>query len=164
MYFSSFPNYSTSTRPHRVSRLTFLIYSLDLLHKVTYIFWALTCIVALPSYTALISSFCTSSHDFDTHFLHFHLTVDSLCFSIWLAISTSITDLHRLAKRHACRTTKAPSSIDLELFIYSCIIAPVVSGFTISVSFTSLNINSKSVTWSDSIVLTTKPVSLSRYL
>ena len=104
MYFSSFPNYSTSTRPHRVSRLTFLIYSLDLLHKVTYIFWALTCIVALPSYTALISSFCTSSHDFDTHFLHFHLTVDSLCFSIWLAISTSITDLHRLAKRHACRT------------------------------------------------------------
>ena len=106
MYFSSFPNYSTSTRPHRVSRLTFLIYSLDLLHKVTYIFWALTCIVALPSYTALISSFCTSSHDFDTHFLHFHLTVDSLCFSIWLAISTSITDLHRLAKRHACRTIK----------------------------------------------------------
>ena len=107
MYSSSFPNYSTSTRPHRVSRLTFLIYSLDLLHKVTYIFWALTCIVALPSYTALISSFCTSSHDFDTHFLHFHLTVDSLCFSIWLAISTSITDLHRLAKRHACRTIKS---------------------------------------------------------
>ena len=106
MYSSSFPNYSTFTRPHRVSRLTFLIYSLDLLHKVTYIFWALTCIVALPSYTALISSFCTSSHDFDTHFLHFHLTVDSLCFSIWLAISTSITDLHRLAKRHACRTMK----------------------------------------------------------
>ena len=106
MYFSSFPNYSTSTRPHRVSRLTFLIYSLDLLHKVTYIFWALTCLVVLPSYTAFVSSSCTSSHDFDTHFLHFHLTVDSLCFSIWLAISTSITDLHRLAKRHACRTTK----------------------------------------------------------
>ena len=94
------------TRPHRVSRLTFLIYSLDLLHKVTYIFWALTCHVALPSYTALISSFCTSSHDFDTHFLHFHLTMDSLCFSMWLAISTSTTDFHRLAKRHACHTQK----------------------------------------------------------
>ena len=104
MYSSSFPNYSTFTRPHRVSRLTFLIYSLDLLHKVTYIFWALTCMVALPSYTALVSSFYTSSHDFDTHFLHFHLTMDSLCFSMWLAISTSTTDFHRLAKRHACRT------------------------------------------------------------
>ena len=94
------------TRPHRVSRLTFLIYSLDLLHKVTYIFWTLTCIVVLPSYTALISSSCTSSHDFDTHFLHLHLTMDSLWFSMWLAISTPTTDFHRLAKRHACRTMK----------------------------------------------------------
>ena len=122
MYFSSFPNYSTSTRPHRVSRLTFLIYSLDLLHKVTYIFWALTCIVALPSYTALISSFCTSSHDFDTHFLHFHLTVDSLCFSIWLAISTSITDLHRLAKRHACRTIKRNEPCTIQSSFPSCLV------------------------------------------
>ena len=100
------PLFLLFTRPHRVSRLTFLIYSLDLLHKVTYIFWALTCKVALPSYTALVSSFCTSSLDFDTHFLHFHLTMDSLCFSMWLAISTSTTDFHRLAKRHACRTIK----------------------------------------------------------
>lgn len=92
------------TRPHRVSHLTFLIYSLDLLHKVTYIFWALAWYVVLPSYTALVSSFCTSSHDFDTHFLHFHLTMDSLCFSMWLAIYTSTTDFHRLVKRHACRT------------------------------------------------------------
>ena len=106
MYSSSFPNYSMLTRPHRVSRLTFLIYSLDLLYKVTYIFWALTCNVALPSCIALISSLCTSSHDFDTHFLHFHLTMDSLCFSNWLAIHTSNTDFHRLAKRHACRTLK----------------------------------------------------------
>ena len=93
-----------STRPHRVSRLTFLIYSLDLLHKITYIFWALTCYVVSPSYTALVSSFCSSSYDFDTHFLHFHLTMDSLCFSMWLAISTSTMDFHQLAKRHACRT------------------------------------------------------------
>ena len=100
------PLFLMFTRPHRVSHLTFLIYSLDLLHKVTYIFWALTCNVALPSYTALVSSFCTSSHDFDTHFLHFHLTMDSLCFSMWLAIFTSTTDFHRLAKRHACRTLK----------------------------------------------------------
>ncbi len=104
MYSSSFPNYSMSTRPHRVSHLTFLIYSLDLLHKVTHIFGALTCLVALPSYTALVSSFYTSSHDFDTHFLHFHLTMDILCFSMRLAISTSTTDFHRLAKWHACRT------------------------------------------------------------
>ena len=95
-----------STSPHRVSRLTFLIYSLDLLYKVTHIFWALTCKVALPSCTALVSSFCSSSHEFDTHFLHFHLTMDSLCFSIWLAICTSNTDFHRLAKQHACRTIK----------------------------------------------------------
>ena len=106
MYSSSFPNYSMLTRPHRVSRSTFLIYSLDLLYKVTYIFWALTCCAVLPSCIALISSFCTSSHDFDTHFLHFHLTMDSLCFSNWLAIYTSNTDFHRLAKRHACRTQK----------------------------------------------------------
>ena len=110
MYSSSFPDYSMFTRPHRVSRLTFLIYSLDLLYKFTYIFWALTCIVALPSCIALISSFCTSSHDFYTHFLHFHLTMDSLCFSNWLAIYTSNTDFHRLAKRHACRTIKKQAS------------------------------------------------------
>ena len=104
MYSSSFPNYSMFTRPHRVSRLAFLIYSLNLLHKVTNIFWALAWGVVSPSYTAFILSFCTSSHDFDTHFLHFHLTMDSLCFSRWLAISTSTTDFHRLARRHACRT------------------------------------------------------------
>ena len=104
MYSSSFPKYSMFTSPHRVSHLTFILYSPDLLYKVTYIFWALTCLVALPTHTALISSFCTSSQNFDTHFLHFHLTMDSLCFSMWLAIYTSTTDFHRLAKRHACRT------------------------------------------------------------
>ena len=102
------PLFLVFTRPHRVSCLTFLICSLNLLHKVTYIFWALTCRVVLPSYTALILSFCSSSHDFDTHFLHFHLAMDSLCFSMWLAISTSTTDLHQLAKQHACRTRKKP--------------------------------------------------------
>ena len=105
------------TRPHRVSHLTFLIYSLDLLYKVTYIFWALTCSVALPSCIALISSFCTSSHDFDTHFLHFHLTMDSLCFSNWLAIYTSNTDFHRLAKRHACRTLTKDSD-NVRIFLH----------------------------------------------
>ena len=104
MYSSSFPNYSMFTRPHRVSRLAFLIYSLNLLHKVTNIFWALAWGVVSPSYTAFILSFCTSSHDFDTHFLHFHLTMDSLCFSMWLAIFTSTPDFHRLIKRHDCRT------------------------------------------------------------
>ena len=107
------------TRPHRVSRLTFLIYSLDLLHKVTYIFWTLACLVALSSYTALVSSFCTSSLDFDTHFLHFHLTMDSLCFSMWLAISTSTTDFHRLAKRHACRTFKKRDESFFHLFLFT---------------------------------------------
>ena len=109
MYSSSFPKYSMFTSPHRVSHLTFILYSPDLLYKVTYIFWALTCLVALPTHTALISSFCTSSQNFDTHFLHFHLTMDSLCFSMWLAIYTSTTDFHRLAKRHACRTKKTIS-------------------------------------------------------
>ena len=99
------------TRPHRVSHLTFLLYSLDLLHKVTHIFWVLTCLVALPSYTALVSSFCTSSQNFDTHFLHFHLSMDSLWFSMWLAICTSTTDFHRLVKRHACRTRKTLPTI-----------------------------------------------------
>ena len=107
MYSSSFPKYSMFTSPHRVSHLTFILYSPDLLYKVTYIFWALTCLVALPTHTALISSFCTSSQNFDTHFLHFHLTMDSLCFSMWLAIYTSTTDFHRLVKRHACRTKKS---------------------------------------------------------
>jgi len=106
MYFSSFPDYSMFTRPHRVSRLIFLFYSLNLLHKVTHIFWALTCVVASPSYTALVLSFYSSSQDFDTHFLHFHLTMDSLYFSMRLAICTSATDFHRLTKQHACRTTK----------------------------------------------------------
>lgn len=102
------PLFLVSTRPHRISRLTFLFYSLNLLHKVTYIFWALACYVVLPSYTALVLSFCSSSQDFDTHFLYFHLTMDSLCFSMWLAIYTSTTDFHRLVKRHACRTYKKP--------------------------------------------------------
>lgn len=93
------PLFLVSTRPHRISRLTFLFYSLNLLHKVTYIFWALACYVVLPSYTALVLSFCSSSQDFDTHFLYFHLTMDSLCFSMWLAIYTSTTDFHRLVKR-----------------------------------------------------------------
>ena len=115
LYFSSFPSYSMSTRPHRVSHLTFLFYSLDLLHKFTYIFEALTCSVVLPAYTALVSSFCTSSQDFDTHFLHFHLTMDSLCFSMWLAIYTSTTDLHRLVKRHACRTKNTALVCKLQL-------------------------------------------------
>ena len=117
MYSSSFPNYSMFTRPHRVSRLAFLIYSLNLLHKVTNIFWALAWGVVSPSYTAFILSFCTSSHDFDTHFLHFHLTMDSLCFSMWLAISTSTTDFHRLAKRHACRTTTKVAICDFLFFL-----------------------------------------------
>ena len=106
------------TRPHRVSRLTFLFYSLDLLHRVTYIFWALTWYVVLPAYIALVSSFYTSSQDFDTHFLHFHLTMDSLCFSNWLAIYTSNTDFHRLAKRHACRTYTKRCNLKLHLFTY----------------------------------------------
>lgn len=106
MYFSSFPNYSTFTRPHRVSRLIFLFYSLNLLHKITHIFWVLACYVVLPAYTALVLSFCSSSQDFDTHFLHFHLTMDSLCLSMWLAICTPTTDFHRLTKRRACRTKK----------------------------------------------------------
>lgn len=36
------------------------------------------------------------------------LTVERLCFSMWLAIYTSTTDFHRLAKRHACRTIIIP--------------------------------------------------------
>ena len=118
MYSSSFPEYSMFTSPHRVSHLTFILYSLDLLYKVTYIFWALTCLVVLPSHTALISSFCTSSQNFDTHFLHFHLTMDSLCFSMWLAIYTSTTDFHRLVKRHACRTKKTKYSSKTKIFCF----------------------------------------------
>ena len=107
------PLFLVFTRPHRISRLTFLFYSLNLLHKVTYIFGALAWCVVLPSYTALVLSFCTSSQDFDTHFLHFHLTMDSLCFSMWLAIYTSTTDFHRLAKRHACRTYNKKSELKI---------------------------------------------------
>ena len=119
MYSSSFPEYSMFTSPHRVSHLTFILYSLDLLYKVTYIFWALTCLVALPSYTALVSSFYTSSQNLDTHFLHFHFTMDSLCFSMWLAIYTSTTDFHRLVKRHACRTSTKTDNYQLIIcFIY----------------------------------------------
>lgn len=108
------PLFLVSTRPHRISRLTFLFYSLNLLHKVTYIFWALACYVVLPSYTALVLSFCSSSQDFDTHFLYFHLTMDSLCFSMWLAIYTSTTDFHRLVKRHACRTKNLEAPYKME--------------------------------------------------
>ena len=128
MYSSSFPEYSMFTSPHRVSHLTFILYSLDLLHKVTYIFWALTCYVVLPTYTALISSFCTSSQNFDTHFLHFHLTMDSLCFSMWLAIYTSTADFHRLAKRHACRTKKTVSFLKrFKIFVFTKIFVALKS-------------------------------------
>ena len=60
-----------SARPPEVRHLTFLVYSLNLLHKITHIFWTSACWVALSSYTALILSSCSSSHDFATHFLHF---------------------------------------------------------------------------------------------
>ena len=64
------PLFLMSARPHGVSRLIFLFYSLDLPDKVTYIFWTLTSNVVLSSYQALVSSFCTLSQDFATHFLH----------------------------------------------------------------------------------------------
>lgn len=121
------------TSPHRVSHLTFILYSLDLLYKVTYIFWALTCLVALPSYTALVSSSYTSSQNLDTHFLHFHFTMDSLCFSMWLAIYTSTTDFHRLVKRHACRTRKNTRRINF-LLVFT-LIKYVYFYITINVTF-----------------------------
>ena len=133
MYSSSFPEYSMFTSPHRVSHLTFILYSLDLLYKVTYIFWALTCLLALPSHTALISSFCTTSQNFDSRFLLFHLTMDSLCFSMWLAIYTSTTDFHRLVKRPACRTIKKALNKIVPLKIYISINS---EPFLISVSIT----------------------------
>ena len=122
------PLFLVSTRPHRISRLTFLFYSLNLLHKVTYIFWALACYVVLPSYTALVLSFCSSSQDFDTHFLYFHLTMDSLCFSMWLAIYTSTTDFHRLVKRHACRTYKKDYSY--RLIFYFAYVSSLYNSFS----------------------------------
>ena len=122
------PLFLMYTRPHRISRLTFLFYSLNLLHKVTYIFWALTWIVSLPSYTAFVLSFCSSSQDFDTHFLHFHLMMDSLCFSMRLEIYTSATDFHRLVKQHAYRTIKRDLSLQRSIyfniilcFVFCCV-------------------------------------------
>ena len=97
----------SSARPPEVRHLTFLFYSLNLLHKVTHIFWTLACLVALSAYTALILSSCSSSQDFATHFLHFHLTMDSLCFTNGWLICTPITDFHRQVKHHARRTKKS---------------------------------------------------------
>ena len=94
----------SSARPPEVRHLTFLFYSLNLLHKVTHIFWTLACLVALSAYTALILSSCSSSQDFATHFLHFHLTMDSLCFTNGWLICTPITDFHRQVKCHARHT------------------------------------------------------------
>ena len=101
-----FPTEKTfsSARPPEVRHLTFLFYSLNLLHKVTHIFWTLACLVALSAYTALILSSCSSSQDFATHFLHFHLTMDSLCFTNGWLICTPITDFHRQVKCHARHT------------------------------------------------------------
>ena len=104
MYSSSFHNYSISIKPHMVIRLNFLVCSLDLLHKVIYIFGALTCNMAFHSYTALVSIFSISSHDFDAHFLHFHLTMDSLYSYMLLAIYTSTIGFHKLVKQHTCCT------------------------------------------------------------
>ena len=102
-FFDRKKNFSFA-RPPEVRHLTFLFYSLNLLHKVTHIFWTLACNVALSAYTALILSSCSSSQDFATHFLHFHLTVDSLCFTNGWLICTPITDFHRQVKCHARRT------------------------------------------------------------
>ena len=96
----------SSARPPEVRHLTFLFYSLNLLHKVTHIFWTLACWVALSAYAALILSSYSSSQDFATHFLHFHLTMDSLCFANGWLICTPITDFHRQAKCHARHTQK----------------------------------------------------------
>ena len=99
-------NFFISARPHRISRLTFLFYSPNLLCKVTCIFWAFDCLVPLPSYIALVLGFCSSSQDFISHFLQFHLTMDTLCFLNGSSIHTPIVDFHHLVKRHACRTNK----------------------------------------------------------
>jgi len=58
-----------SARPPEVRHKSFLFYPPDLLHKVTLIFWALTCCVALPSHTASVSDSCSSGQDFATPFL-----------------------------------------------------------------------------------------------
>ena len=100
------PGFHPSARPPEVRRLTFLVYSLNLLHKVTHILRTLACNVALSAYTALILSSYSSSHDFATHFLHFHLTMDSLCFANGWLICTPITDFHRQVKHHARRTLR----------------------------------------------------------
>ena len=81
-----------SAKPPEVRHLTFLFSPPNLLHKVTHIFWTLACLVALSTYTALISGFCSSGQDFVPHFLQFHLTMDSLCFpNGWRYVSPSRT-------------------------------------------------------------------------
>ena len=113
----------SSARPPEVRHLTFLFYSLNLLHKVTHIFWTLACLVALSAYTALILSSYSSSQDFVTHFLHFHLTMDSLCFTNGWLICTPITDFHRQVKHHARRTKKKNSvkqSSEFVLYMIIC--------------------------------------------
>lgn len=107
------------TRPHRVSRLTFLFYLFDLLHKVTGIFWTFACSVALSPYTALLSTSCSSSQDFIPYFLHFHFTMDSLYFLNGSLTPMPIVDFHHLVKRHACRTQNniQASYLILSMFI-----------------------------------------------
>ena len=121
------PLFLVSSRPPRVRLLTFLFYSLNLLHKVTHIFWTLACIVALSPHTALVLSFCTSSQDFIPHFLHFHLTMDSLCFLNGWLICTSIVDFHHLVRCHAWHTIKNRRLFKPPIFLY--LFAPDSSGF-----------------------------------
>ena len=99
------------TRPHRVSRLTFLFYLFDLLCKVTGIFWTFACYVALSPYTTLLSTSCSSSQDFIPYFLHFHFTMDNLYFLNGSLTPMPIVNFHHLAKRHACRTKKKTENI-----------------------------------------------------
>ena len=80
----------------RVRHISFLVYSLNLLHRVTHIFWTLTCFFTASVYSDFVLSFCSLSHNFVPHFLHPNITVDALCFTNGSLICTPIADFHCL--------------------------------------------------------------------
>ena len=51
-------------RPHGISRLSFLVYLLDLRIRVTIAFWTLWLFAHSSAVCAFISSFCSSGYDF----------------------------------------------------------------------------------------------------
>ena len=81
-------------RPHGISPEPFLVYPPDLRHWVTVAFWTLRLAARLSASVALLSSSCSSGHDFAMASSPLHLTAQSLPVAIGFVGNYAPWDFH----------------------------------------------------------------------